>query len=872
MKSKLLGIAFLSVFSAAFSACSGGTDTVGKISALCGEAGDFCVIGCNLGCTLSACSLSDIAENQPLVFTFSQDVDPLSVTPQSLSIQTAAGLPADGQYVIDKNKVTFVPSLRSLNGLAVFGFRTNESYVLRLDGGKDAKFPIRSKSGAPLGHRLECAINANLGIIDLDKKKPVSSISVPASTISVPQDTLVVLEFSELLNPGQFINGGAGNGITFSVISPNAKGACVSAPQPMPGTVSHVMDTVGNKSTVVSRPSVQIPSNACFFVNVTEQCIDLSGKGAIAAEYEFRVRQGSQSDQSIEEKFLTTAQRDSTMTGAEWGNGKLLPGKLGGSGIHGTFRADTGRFLKKENGISFYEWNTDLIKIPFSLTLHGEAYWKKKLGASKNEIEITNGKLEFAEFELKDTEVIVFKGKVYPEIRCIGDMKVDGQIILELNKPTTISSGGKGGPGTVGSLGGASGAQGGDRPTVKGGSINGRTGPGVVVPAGHPRAAQAKIAGGIGSKANPTSGNKKDIKYFGTGAFASRMAASGGGGASFFSPDGKTSLGTGGETKSLVGTTGPQFPPHNKEDLGAPSVAGKPFPVMPATPSVSSRTLFLIGGAGGGGGGVSPCGSFPTAVAWVVGVGGGAGGGIFHAQAGHMFTGGTKSKIMAQGGPGASKSDASSVSASGGGGSGGSILVQSGAIPAIFSEFNVLGGSGGVGKETTWLEIGSFGGKGGSGMIRIESVPAPSHASFGGFKPAATADNTGLLRKTDYDKVTVGTSKWYNTKFLFAPLYTSYTIEAKINGKAVTYSDDGKHTQAAEGQPVVLLIQTTQLDLKTGLPRQDARPTNWYEGTVVPLSLDKNNGNGFRFMIRTDMSVPGTTSIEVLSFKLNYRG
>lgn len=253
-------------------------------------------------------------------------------------------------------------------------------------------------------------------------------------------------------------------------------------------------------------------------------------------------------------------------------------------------------------------------------------------------------------------------------------------------------------------------------------------------------------------------------------------------------------------------------------------------------------------------------------------MGGGAGGGIIHLLAGHIFTGGTKGKIMVQGGRGAEKADSSSVNGSGGGGSGGSILVQSGTIPSIFSELNVLGGAGGSASEQTWLEIGSYGGKAGAGMIRVESVPAPSHSSFSGFLPAATSQNVGLLRSLDYDKISVGTSKWYNTKFLFAPLYTSYTIEAKVNGTPVTYSDDGKHTKAEEGQAVVFLIQTTQLDLKTGQPRQDSTPTNWYEGTVEPLSLDKNNGNGFRFMIRTDLTVTNTTSIEILSVKINYRG
>ncbi|MEZ5989808.1 MAG: Ig-like domain-containing protein [Planctomycetota bacterium] len=849
--------------------CSGGGGDASSIRLLCKDAGDFCVVGCNLGCTLDACSLGQIAENQPLVFEFSRDVDPGSLTSQSFQIRTATGMPADGQFVVDRNRVSFVPSLRTVNGVAIFGFRPNETYTIRLTGGAGARSPILSTAGAPLGHTLECQVTSNLGIIDLDGQKPAGKMTTPNQPDEVSQDTLIILEFTEILNTQQFAGGGAGNGITYSVITVDRDGNCNSKPQPLPGTVSHVVDTLGNKSTVIFRPAVKVPSKACVKVRITDQLLDLSGKGAVPAEFSFRVKQGSVNDQYVEETFASKASKDASMSGAVWGDGKLVPGKLGGTGIHGTFKANSGTLVKKEGEVEYYQFDTDKFQIPLTLTLHGEAYWQKKLGPV-NFLTVTNGRLEFSEFKVLPNEVVIFKGKNFPEIRCIGDISIEGQIILEVNGAIGGYPGRSSGKlGSTGSLGGASGGQGGDSPKASNPVIAGRPGGDVVLPAGHPRTTEAKGTGGPGSPANPPSGKDTDTVWFGVGGWGNRQTAAGGTGGCLWSPDGKSYLGTQGVAEA---TTTKPLDPYNSKEFGAAGAAGKAFPVLPVVTNVPSSVLFRIGGSGGGGGGANTCGSFSGSADWRAGHGGGAGGGILHLMAGNDVDVVGTAKILCNGGPGSGGADVAAVVGCGAGGSGGSILVQAGGLHRIAGELSVLGGKGGTGQETSFLQIRSTAGDGGAGMIRIEADPSPDHKSFANLKPAATADNVGLLRDVDYDPITVGTSNWYNTKQLFAPLYVGYRIEAKVDDVPVVYSDmDTQLPKAVEGEPIVFLVQSVQLDLQTGKPRNDAFPTVWYEGDMNPVNVDDDRGNGFRFMLRLDTD-QGKHKIEVTKVRISYRG
>ncbi len=168
------------------------------------------------------------------------------------------------------------------------------------------------------------------------------------------------------------------------------------------------------------------------------------------------------------------------------------------------------------------------------------------------------------------------------------------------------------------------------------------------------------------------------------------------------------------------------------------------------------------------------------------------------------------------------------------------------------------------------LRVDSVAGAGGAGFLRVEADPKPNYKSFANVNPPAIPVNAGLLRKVDYEDVSVLATNWYFTKRLFPPKYLYYEIKATIDGSPVTFSDNpqlGKRAQT--GQPLVVLFQGGQLDPKTLRP-DPSTVSAWFEGTVDPLNTD--GGNGFRFLLRMDRSKTVSGSIVVHSVRVVFRG
>ena len=135
---------------AGFTACSGGGSGSSTAAAQnCADdiASALCLTACNLGCTLVGCELTEIAQNQPLIFTFSQDIDPLSVNPASISLKTAQGEEPVGRYIVNGSTVTFLPEVRTVGGTTFFGFDPSAKYTLQMPGGPNSINALVSTSG-----------------------------------------------------------------------------------------------------------------------------------------------------------------------------------------------------------------------------------------------------------------------------------------------------------------------------------------------------------------------------------------------------------------------------------------------------------------------------------------------------------------------------------------------------------------------------------------------------------------------------------------------------------------------------------------------------------------------------------------------------
>jgi len=879
-------------------------------AAACRDAGKLCIVTCNLGCTSQgACTVSDIPENLPLTFQFSQDIDPGSVNPSTFSIRSPTGRSPVGQYVVQGTTVQFVPAARSQGGGTVFGFQPNIAYTIFMPDERSAGETIRAKNGAKLGRGINCTVVTSLGVVDPDGKPPSATLITPADTTKpVPRDSVIAIEFSEVIDTSIFTGNGAGNGIFYAV-----RLSCEGKRHVLPGdvTFSTILkfgtgDKVGTPVTlVVFQPLNKMPGNSCVEVSVTEQVRDLSAKKAIPVTFTFTTEEGGTTEQEIVETFTNNTKLEPDLSGAIWGGGKLISGKVGGDGKLGEFKASYGKFIGKINQRNVYEWDTTSFDYLLEFTLRGEAYWQKKLGPVKS-MKITDGVFEFTNFVLGKDEQIRFVGDKIPRIYVSG--KVDIQGIIELPPP------GQPGPplnslegrfGAAGRTGGQAGGQGGHHPLFKtGAQTNGFNGTNIKLPPGHPRSSVTNKTGGGGSQSQPikqpTTSTEFDslIEWIDPSTpFTSRQTSAGGGGGSFWSPTGFKYGGTAGTTGIAIGSQSYLLDQlkNSKKAFGPDSAPGEPFPIYISDSELDttykdkkSQDLFSIGGSGGGGSGAdlifanaitwSQFAAKPAELIWNPGGGGGCGGGAIQFRSGGDFVVGSTGLISCKGGAGYSIGWtylAGSGYSAGGGGSGGSVLVQTGRIATISGEVNVLGGQGGVAVEKSiFLSTKSVGGNGGAGYIRVESDPKPSFQNFSSFKPASHPENVGKLRPVDYSDVTLAQSKWYPTESLFSPTFQYYEIQAKVDGKDVFFTDnikDARFRPADESEPVMLLVQSAQIDLNT--LEQLAAPTEWYEGSLKQLGSDPQLGNGIRFILLLNKAKATTTqNIEVSSIKIVYIG
>ena len=142
-------------------ACSGGGEGDATSSRqICAGTGPnlFCLTSCNLGCSLSGCSINQIAQNEPIELIFNRAIDKHSVPPFTTSIllRTATGEEPVGDWLVNGNRVTFVPGVLISGARTFFGFRPNETYKLYLPAGDDEPDVVTSLSGDRLTTSILC--------------------------------------------------------------------------------------------------------------------------------------------------------------------------------------------------------------------------------------------------------------------------------------------------------------------------------------------------------------------------------------------------------------------------------------------------------------------------------------------------------------------------------------------------------------------------------------------------------------------------------------------------------------------------------------------------------------------------------------------
>ncbi|MEZ5963406.1 MAG: Ig-like domain-containing protein [Planctomycetota bacterium] len=820
---------------AMLSGCSGGSSGAANLSpARCAAttATKFCLVSCNLGCSNTECSVSQIAQNQPITLTFSQPVDPNSVNSGTVLLRTQSGEPPIGDLLLNGNTITFQPKIEIQGGVTFFGFRANETYVLTLPAGTGGA-SLQSVSGEALGARVTCQLVVSRGIIDLDDRPPVPTLLSPTETTGVSRGTTIVVEFSELIDAAPFAGTGEGSPIEFSVSRAVPSGGSVVcddlAPRvPLPGVPRVVLDPVRNKTTVSFRPSLQMPGDTCVEVRVTDRVRDLSGRAADPVLYRFVTETAPPEDVAVIEEFDGDSRLDAESSSTTWANGVAVPGRLGGSGLHGEFDPAYGTNL----GSGLYQWDLDVaggIVFPADRTLSGR------------EERVTDGAFEFTKFHVPAGTTVRFVGTKAPRIRVRGEVLIEGTIdvsgLAQGQLATALlpngQAGGPGGPG------GGRGGNGADQSNGSSG-FDGADGADVVVSATHAYAGRAAGTGGPGAPQFPADNNGVTHNYL-TQCVQVPPGAGGGG---YWT--------AGGAGHALQA---PNTPP----ELGPDVVGGTAFQLFPLIGGVSSLDHFLVGGSGGGGGGGHIYGHRDgTPIMWKVGTGGTGGGGALAIRCGGTMvitTAQPAVAIRARGGDpfGNYQHQTQGPPGPAGGGSGGTVLLQSAKSMIAQGVIDISGGLG------VWIRPGASqalrvetrGGDGAPGFVRAEVPGNPTIGLLQNVRPAADPSMVGPL--LDNDDRSGFVTRWYATRQIFPPTFQRYEVEAVVDGNPVTFSDDPAHgvwAPIGAGTAIEVMFQGADVDPRdgslVGIPTEWRSTVGAHQGQpgIAGESID-----GFRFTL-----------------------
>ncbi|MGE3172826.1 MAG: hypothetical protein AB7O97_09370 [Planctomycetota bacterium] len=835
----------------------------------------MCLDACSLGCRGTTCEITDIAQNEIVVLRFSQALDPSSVNNATIQFRTAGGEEPEGTFLVNGNVVEFVPRPFQVGTQTFFGFQSGETYSMTLPAGP-GQVTLRSTSGDALNQEISCTMRVSRGIIDHNGVAPRAELLLPTSTVNVARDQVVQVRFNELVDVTPFVGATPSNGpVTFAWSGSVAVGGtrvCNPAEQPLSGAIDVTLLPELPATLVTFTPATQLPATSCIRVTVSDRVRDLSGRAADLQTFEFQTIEVPAIEIPIVENFDDDTMLDRARSAGSWSGGVATFAAIGGDGRHGSFDLATmAQFVGTQGSEQVYRVDTNNTPIPASSSLSGVSTI------------VNDGRYFFSDFTVPANVRLQFVGNAPPIVTVRGRIDVRGTIdIRGESVPHPVITTSTSGPGRQdGGLGGVFGGNGGNggtrnSPTVGSTAVNnGQNGGDCRVAAGHAFQGQVLNTGGRGSVVFPIGGRGTSL-VLPSGTGYALQSSAGGGGGGLLVPGGQ-GLAVSNPALNTAGDTRPDF-------LGPPAAGGVALPaLLPVPGGVKSSLHLVVGGSGGGGGASHPLAMFTSLASsspWPYGQAGAGGGGAIALRAGDELLVATGAGILASGGSAGSSTAVSGLSgtaAPGGGGSGGSILLQSGNFSRIQGLVDWRGGAGGILAQTTALSPpapppngGAFrceGGAGSNGVLRLEVPGTPSAALLPNSQPVAGAANVGPLVETD---TRVGFQSLFYSTERTSPQFLRYVIRARLNGQAVTFSDDpslGVPARPGFG-PFEVFFQGVRIDLVTGVIDQAdlvGRPWRTTVGGVVD-SLATDSRNAFRFLLLLDRT--GGQTVEVDSIEV----
>jgi len=506
-----LGLSALAAVALLLPACSSGGETT---SGAFGNA--MFILTCNLGCASGAngqellCTGLTIAPNQEFVVTFSQPIDPDSVTSESFNIiapgSGASPLgtrlvdPADPRRVIFRPAVTF-----DAQGGTSFGFTPNTSYTIHINGtAQDATGPyIRSTSGKPNASRMSCPMATNAVpadyvfgnpsvavFVDVVKDPPVPADPIafnqPADgQVGVWNQSTVRLVFDDIMNPLTLANQ-VTHQATLTTILVDVDGdlATTTDQVTLAGSYVVAIDLANIRTTMTFTANSGMPSSGDPALNPLPRRVvvnfpagiqdlvgnSLSNPGSVSFVPERIVLP----EVPLTENFSGTANEQVNISCGTWGSGRLARGFGGGSGRLGQLTIRQGAAV---------DLSTDSQVFPLDPVVYTSAQVVRDVldnsipnvspptyvptnPSTWPTITVTDGLFEFSSLTLLTGATLRFHGNNPARVIVRGPVEIQGNAMLNVSgssAPARLSDAASGGPGGLGGPHAGTGGRGGDR-------------------------------------------------------------------------------------------------------------------------------------------------------------------------------------------------------------------------------------------------------------------------------------------------------------------------------------------------------------------------------------------------------------------------
>ena len=511
-----LGLSALAALAFLLPACSGG----GGSSSSGGSIGNaMYILTCSLGCPSGAggqevhCTPISIAPNQEFVVTFTQPVDPGSVTSETFNIiDTFSGATPLGTRLvdpIDPRRVIFRPANTfDSQGNPTFGFSSGASYSIVIRGTtQDPTGPyIRSTSGKQNSSRMSCQMATSNTPVDYVPGAPTVTVQVdlantatqdpndfiadqPADgAVDVWRNSTIRLIFDDIMNPVTLANQ-ATHQSTFTTIKVDVDGDPNTTNDQVALTGIYVVTIdLANLRTIMTFTSgAGMPSSGDLnlnplhlprFVLVTFPAAiqDLAGNalanaGSISFVPEFVAHDPITLPDIDGENFNDTSLDQLNISAGNWGNGRLTRGWGGGSGRLGELSVRQGAPVDLSTDSQLFP--LDSLTYPSAVVVRdlldnaspGVDY-TASIPSTWPTITVTNGVFEFSSLTIEPGATLKFHGNAAARVLVRGPVQIQGNGTLDVTGSSAtarLSDVALGGAGGVGGPNAGAGGDGADR-------------------------------------------------------------------------------------------------------------------------------------------------------------------------------------------------------------------------------------------------------------------------------------------------------------------------------------------------------------------------------------------------------------------------